>query len=97
MWFWWMLLASNLLYSLTMIICGWRMWRHCPKQTKDNADYAECGRKWLDIGLMIFVLSVLVLVWVYGKSAETIGTVGILFFIIECAAMNLTIAPGKRR
>ncbi len=113
MWFWWILLASNTLYCLAMIICGWRMWKHCPVGTERKPGYrsgktvyskdiwakvhAECGKRWWAIGWAMILPVAIGQYWVFGQTAEIIGILGLIYFVIECAAMVLTIMPSERR
>lgn len=71
MWFWCFMFVCNMLYSLTMIIAGWYMWKHYPKKinsvvgycsrrSKMNMDtwifaHENCGKRWWKIGWIMLV------------------------------------------
>lgn len=112
MWFWWFLFLCNLLYSLTMILCGRWMWKHSPKsvnsligyRTKrsmtnsDTWQFAQeyCGKLWWKTGWIMLFPTILVQLPFYGKSYDAIGGLGIAIAIIECTIFILSILPTER-
>ena len=112
MWFYWFMFISNCIYSLLMIIAGWFMWKHCPKninsvcgyrsrRSKMNKDtwkfaHENCGKRWFVIGLIILPPTILVQIPFYGKSDDAIGYLSLVICIIECTILLLSIIPTER-
>lgn len=112
MWFWWFMFGCNTLYSLTMILGGWYMWKHYPKKINSIAGYRtkrsqlnmdtwkfaneNCGKRWWIIGWIMLVPTILVQIPFYGKSDDTIGWVGLGICIIECTILLISIIPTEK-
>lgn len=93
MWYWWLMVVSNLLMPGIMIGAGFRMWKHCPKkinswigfrtkrsmQSMEAWKYAHtyCGKRWVGLGLFLILPSVLVMLPFYGGDEDLIGGVGV--------------------
>ena len=39
MWFWWFMFCCDILIPVTMIACGWMMWKYCPKNINGLVGY----------------------------------------------------------
>lgn len=112
MWFWWFMFVCNMLYSLTMIIGGRVMWKHCPEEynrhvgyrsgrsviNKDTWHFANenCGKRWYTIGCLMLIPTVLVQIPVYGKDNDAVGSVSLIICIVECAVMLLSMLPTEK-
>jgi len=112
MWFWWFMLISDLLIPMIMIIGGWMMWRHTPKdingfagyrtprsmKNRDTWNFAHiyCGRLWWKIGWMMLVPSILVNVPFYGSTDDTIGGAGVILITIQTAVLIVSIFPTEK-
>ena len=112
MWFWWFMLISDLLIPMIMIIGGWMMWRHTPKNIngfvgyrtprsmkyRDTWDFAHiyCGRLWWKIGWMMLVPSVIVNIPFYGSTDDTIGGAGVILVTIQTAILIVSIFPTEK-
>ena len=112
MWFWWFMLISDLVIPMIMIIGGWMMWRHTPKningfvgyrtprsmKNRDTWDFAHiyCGRLWWKIGWMMLVPSVIVNVPFYGSTDDTIGGAGVILVTIQTAILIVSIFPTEK-
>lgn len=112
MWFWWFMLISDLLIPMIMIIGGWMMWRHTPKningfvgyrtprsmKNRDTWDFAHiyCGRLWWKIGWMMLVPSVIVNIPFYGSTDDTIGGAGVILVTIQTAILIVSIFPTEK-
>ena len=112
MWFWWFMLISDLLIPMIMIIGGWMMWRHTPKningfvgyrtprsmKNRDTWDFAHiyCGRLWWKIGWMMLVPSVIVNIPFYGSTDDTIGGAGVILITIQTAVLIVSIFPTEK-
>lgn len=110
--FWWFMFFCNMLYSFAMIIGGYFMWKHCPKAINSVCGYRtrrsktnmgtwkfaheNCGKRWWKIGWIMLVPTILVQIPFYGESDNTIGTLGLIICIIECAILIVSIIPTER-
>lgn len=111
MWFWWFMFVSNVLIPLCMILAGWFMWKHCPKNINGYCGYRSrrsrmnmdtwkfahdyCGKIWWKLGWIMLIPSILVQIPFYGSSDDTIGWVGLVICTIECAIMLISIIPTE--
>lgn len=111
MWFWWFMFVCNMLYSLTMIIAGWYMWKHYPKRinsvvgyrsrrSQTNMDtwrfaHENCGKRWWKIGWIMLIPTVLVQIPFYGKSDDAIGWAGLIICIVEGTVLVASILPTE--
>lgn len=112
MWFWWFMFVCNMLYSVAMIIGGWFMWKHWPKEINGIIGYRSkrsklnketwrfahenCGKRWWRIGWIMLVLTILVQIPFYGKSDNVVGNVGLVICIVECTILILSILPTEK-
>lgn len=107
MWFWWFMLISDLALPLIMMIAGWMMWKHCPKKINGIYGYRTkrsrmnqetwkfaheyCGRLWWKTGLIMLVPTILIFIPLIHSSDETIGMIGLIPCILQCAVMIVSI------
>lgn len=107
MWFWWFMLISDLALPLIMMIAGWMMWKHCPKKINGIYGYRTkrsrmnpetwkfaheyCGRLWWKTGLIMLVPTILIFIPLIHSSEETIGMIGLIPCILQCAVMIVSI------
>ena len=112
MWFWWFMLFCNALYSFTMIIGGWFMWKHCPKSINSVCGYRtrrsklnldtwkfaneNCGKRWWKIGWMMLIPTIVVQIPFYGKSDDAIGILSLILGGIECCILLISILPTEK-
>lgn len=112
MWFWWFMLVCNSIYSLTMIIAGYFMWKHCPKKINGMVGYRtkrsmknqdtwkfaheDCGKRWWIIGWVMLLPTILLQLPFYGKSDDAIGWVGLAICVIECSVLVCSIIPTEK-
>lgn len=50
-----------------------------------------CGKLWLWIGAVLIPMTIAAMVFVYGKTEDTIGTTGMVLVTIQILAMIVTI------
>ncbi len=112
MWFWWFMFICNMLYSVTMIVAGWFMWKHSPKKINSVVGYRSkrsminmdtwkfahenCGKRWWKIGWIMLVPTILIQIPFYGKSDDLIGWIGLGICIVECTILLFSIIPTER-
>ena len=112
MWFWWFVLACDLLVPLIQIAAGWMMWKHCPKSinnvygyrtkwSKKNQDtwkfaHEHCGRLWWNVGLVLLVLTVVVHIPFYGADQDTAGNLSLIVTYVQLAVLIGSIFPTER-
>ena len=89
MWFWWFMLACDLLIPAIMILTGRMMWKHCPKKINGLLGYRttrsmknndtwrfahmHSGRLWWRVGWVLLLLSAAVHLPFYHSDPGTIG------------------------
>lgn len=109
MWFWWFLFLRNLLAPCLLIICGWMMWKHCPKEingvvgyrtkqsmrNRDTWQFANeyCGRLWWKLGWILLLPSALVLVPFYQSGDAMIGIVSGILATVQCIVLIGSVFP----
>lgn len=112
MWFWWLMFVCNMLYSLTMILAGWYMWKHYPKKISDTTGYRSrrsainmdtwkfanqhCGKRWWKIGWIMLIPTAIVQIPFYGKSDDAVGGLALVICIIECTILVASIIPTEK-
>lgn len=108
---WWLMAFCNLLTPFVMIIAGYMMWKHCPKEinwvygyrTKrsmrnmDTWKFAHdfCGKLWWKLGWAMLVPSFIILVPYLHSSEEVIGNVGGIILIFQCIILVVSIFPTE--
>lgn len=111
MWFWWFMFFCNLLITVTFIVGGRMMWKHCPKEINGIVGYKTkrsmknmdtwkfahdyCGHLWWNIGWMILVLSILVYIPFFYSSQSAIGILGGIICVVQCIILIVTIFPTE--
>lgn len=111
MWFWWWMFVCNMLYSVSMIIGGWFMWKHCPKSINHVCGYRSrrssinmdtwkfahdnCGKRWWKIGWIMFFPTIIVQIPFYHSSVGQIGWLALAICIVECTILLLSIIPTE--
>lgn len=111
MWFWWFMFVCNMLYSLTMVIAGWFMWKHYPKKINSLCGYRSkrssvnmdtwkfahenCGRRWWIIGWIMFFPTFFIQIPFYHSSGDVIGWVGLVICLVECTILLISIIPTE--
>lgn len=112
MWFWWFMFVCNLLYSLTMILAGWYMWKHYPKKINSFVGYRSrrskmnmetwkfahenCGKRWWKIGWIMLAPTIIVQIPFYGQSDDAVGWIGLAICIIEGTVLLISIIPTEK-
>ena len=110
--FWIYMLVMDLLIPGTMIGCGLKFKNAPPQfgssigyLTRRSAinrntwDFAHqyIGRLWLISGVVMLPVSILSMVFLaFGRSVDTVGTVGGVIVGMQCAVMVLSIFPTER-
>lgn len=112
MWFWWFMEIMNCFIPAVMIVCGWFMWKHYPKninhlmgyRTKRSMKNEEtwkfgneyCGRLWFRIGFISLIPSMIVLIPFTSSSDDCIGNVSICFMIVQLFLLLGSIIPTEK-
>lgn len=111
-WFWWFMLACDLLVPASMVICGRMMWKRPPKNINAIIGYrtarsmrnmetwkfahAYCGRLWWKTGWIMLIPSAGILFPFYHSSENVIGTVGGILCLIQCGVLMASIFPTEK-
>ena len=112
MWFWWTILACDLIVPTVQIVAGYILWRHCPKKinhffgyrtlrsmkNSDTWEFANrhCGRVWLKVGLLTLIPTIVVHIPFYSSSDDTVGILGAIVPLLQCAILALSIIPTEK-
>ena len=110
--FWIFMTVSNFLIPVLMIIFGRVFLKHPPKtinsiygyrtsmsgKNQETWDFAHqyCGKLWWKLGWIMFVISIFVMVPVFGKDTTTVGTWGSVFELIQGAVLLISIFPTEK-
>ncbi len=111
MWFWWFMLACNVLIPVILIIGGRMMWKHCPKKINNIYGYRtgrsmknmdtwkfahdHCGRLWWKIGWIMLLPSVLIQLPFFHSSENVIGIAGLILCTIQVIVLIASIFPTE--
>lgn len=110
--FWTFMMVMNLLIPFIMIGFGKYFIKNTPKEinyvfgyrtsmsmkNKDTWEFAHhyCGKVWLKIGSIILIPSVIAMLFVIGKDADTVGTFSIILCCIQLVFLVGSIFPTER-
>lgn len=99
--FWLGMLMTSMLIPAVMLIAGGYYRSHVPKSKRsgyrtrrsmlsdETWTFAHklLGRYWRRLGVPTLVVSVVVMLFVFGKDEDTIGTVIYILSLLQCAAL----------
>ena len=88
MWFWLFMFCCNLLIPCTMIVFGWIMREHPPKDINSSFGYRTRMSTLFPSALVQFPF--------LHSSDDTIGTVGLILCLLQCAVLIGSILPVER-
>ena len=110
--FWMFMLLVDLMIPLSMLGFGNYFLRKAPKEinavfgyrttmsmkNRDTWEFAHkyCGRLWVRCGCVLLPLSVLPLLLVLGRDADTVGTVGGFICFLQLVPLIGSILPTER-
>lgn len=110
--FWIFMLICDLLVPAVMILAGWMMAHHPPKNINSllgyrtarsmknqdtwNFAHAYCGKLWWKVGWIALVPSVVVQFLLLGKGEQTVGIVGGILVTVQTVVLLVTILPVER-
>ena len=110
--FWIFMLLMDLLIPLLMVGIGKLLTKRPPKRingvsgyrtkrsmkTQETWEFAHrhFGNLWFKLGLVLIPLSVLPLIFVYGKDPDLIGIVGAAVTLVQIVPMIVPIFPTER-
>lgn len=110
--FWIFMLMMNLLIPLSMIGFGWMFLKSPPKEINavfgyrtrrsmlnpDTWEFAHryFGKLWLCLGLILLPVSVLLMLLLLGKAADTVGIFGGALVMLQCVVLIVPIFPTER-
>ena len=107
--FWFFMLFMVLLCPIIMIIFGKIFVNAAPKninyiygyrssmsmKNRDTWEFVHklCGKLWLWAGSILLPVSVIPLMFVFGKSTDVVGTVGAIIMAVDLIVIILSIVP----
>lgn len=111
MWFWWFIFCCDILIPVIMIVCGWMMRKHCPKninrlmgyrttrsmRNMDTLNFAHeyCGKLWWKIGWGILIPSIIIHIPFYKAEDNTIGAVSGILAAIQIIILTASTFPTE--
>lgn len=111
MWFWWLMLACNIVVPVITILAGRFMWKHSPKEinsiigyrtkrsmkNEDTWKFAHifCGKLWWIMGWIILAVSIVALIPFINSIYFTIGIVVIISVAVQCVILVISIIPTE--
>lgn len=109
MWYWWFMLACDMLIPLCMIGFGILMLKKPPKKingffgyrtalSMKNTDtwrfaHEYAGRLWWKVGLIMAVPSLLSHIPFYNSGEDAVGVLGLVVMTLQCIVLVATIFP----
>lgn len=112
MWFWWLMLCCDILIPVIMIVAGWMMWKHPPKEVNGLIGYRTArsmqnmetwrfahdysGRLWWKIGWIMLLPSILAHVPVYRETVNVIGAFGLILMTVQTIVLIASVFPTER-
>ena len=110
--FWIYMFICNTIIPAMMVIFGRVMWKHPPKKingvygyrTKrsmknmDTWNFAHeyCGKLWWRTGWIMLIFSVIIQLPFLKSGEDTIGVLGMILCIVQCAVLVLSIIPTQK-
>jgi len=110
--FWFYMLAADLLLPLLMVLLGRRFRTRPPAEingvygyrtarsmkSRETWDFAHryIGGLWVRLGLVLLPLSVLPLLFVWGKDPDVVGTVSAAVCLIQLIPLLASLVPTER-
>lgn len=110
--FWFFMLAMNLLIPVIMLGFGVYFKNHAPSEinavfgyrtamsmkNKDTWEFAhhQCGRLWWKIGLIMFPVSAIAMLFIMGKSESVVGAFGAAICCLQVILLVASIVPIER-
>lgn len=110
--FWIFMLLMSLLCPAAMIGFGWMFLKSPPKDinavfgyrtrrsmlNQDTWAFAHhyFGKRWLILGLILLLVSVLLMLLLLGKDIDTIGNRGGALVMLQCVVLIVPIFPTER-
>ena len=112
MWFWWFMFVFNLFLPILLILCGYFMKDHCPKEINSILGYRTrrsmrnqetwqfantyCGALWQKIGCILLLPTILIQIPFYHQNDDTVGLLGGILVSIQIAFMFVSIYLTER-
>jgi len=109
--FWIFMMIVDMLIPLTMIGFGKYFTKNAPKEingiygyrtsmsmkNKDTWEFAHhyCGKLWVSIGLSMLVLSLIGMVFLFGKNENSIGKIGGIICGVQVFLLVASIFPTE--
>ncbi len=109
--FWWFMMFANCLTPFLMIVLGWLLWKHYPKEINSFIGYRTrrsmknsktwkfgnefCGHLWYRIGQILLIPSIVALVPFINSDKETIGWISSVLVMIQMVILLGSLIPTE--
>lgn len=109
--FWIFMLSMALLLPISMIVIGRSFCKNAPKKINPIYGYRTtrsmkneetwkfahnyCGRIWRIAGFILLPISVVIMLFVYGKDEDTVGLYGAYVCMLQIVPMIASIIPTE--
>lgn len=109
--FWVFMLVCDMLTPALMILMGWSLWKHPPKdinsllgyrttrsmKNQDTWHFAQeyCGKLWYKLGLLQILPSVVPFAFLLNADEGTVSTVGMSVLFVQMAVLIGAIFPTE--
>lgn len=103
---------SNILVPVIMIISGYLMFKHPPKdingivgyrttmsmKNEDTWRFAHevCGRLWFKLGIVLLIIAALVQLKLLHIDKDTFGIISLIIELVEVAILLISIIPVEK-
>lgn len=110
--FWIFMFICNTIIPAMMVIFGRVMWKHPPKKINGvygyrtkrsmknmdawNFAHEYCGKLWWRTGWIMLIFSVIIQLPFLKSGEDTIGVLGMILCIVQCAVLVLSIIPTEK-
>lgn len=110
--FWIFMQIMCLLIPAVMILFGKMFLKSAPKdinfvfgyrtamsmKNRDTWDFAHkhCGKLWVRLGLILIPVSIIPMIFVFGKNKDVIGGLGCIISLVETAVLIISIFPTEK-
>ncbi len=110
--FWWFMFACIMLIPAMMVIAGYIMWKHCPREINSVLGYRTrrsmmnmdtwkfahdyCGRLWWKLGWILVIPTVVAQIPFVKGTENKVGMVSVVITFVQSVVLLLSLIPTER-